>query len=107
MFKVSQFPDWVHVIRLLTAFLLTSGFGIHAFYQHKLEAFDAASPRRWMYWIYSLVFLGVSAANFMQLCITVVFRDYERASFHLGYFTLLLILSYAALLAGVRHRSYD
>ncbi len=106
MFKVSHFPDWVHAVRLLAAFLLTAVFGIHAFYQHKREAFEAASPRRWMYWIYSVVFLGVSAANFTQLCITVVFRDYEKASFHLGYFTLLLILSYSALLAGVRQRNF-
>lgn len=105
--NVAHLPDWVHVLRLLTAFLLTAGFGIHAFYQHKREAFDIASPRRWMYWIYAVVFLGVSVVNFAQLCVTVVFRDYEKASFHLGYFTLLLILSYAALLAGVRHRDFD
>lgn len=107
MFNVSQFPDWAHILRLLVAFLLTSAFGIHAFYNHKREVVDVASPRRWMYWLYSLVFLGVSIANFTQLCVTIVFRDYEKASFHLGYFTLLLILSYAALIAGARHRNFD
>jgi len=107
LLNVTHFPDWTQAVRLLVAFLLTAGFGIHAYYQHRQEAVEAVSPRKWMYWIYSMVFLAASAANFTQLCVTVVFRNYEKASFHLGYFTLLLMLSYAALLAGVRRRAYD
>jgi cell division protein FtsW (lipid II flippase) len=105
--NVSSFPEWAHALRLFIAFLLTAGFGIHAFYQHKQEAIEAVSPRKWMYWIYSVVFLGASSINFMQLCVTMVFRNYQKASFHLGYFTLLLMLSYAALLAGVRKRGFE
>ena len=104
---VAHFPDWAHALRLLVAFLLTAAFGIHAYYQHKQESVEVVSPRKWMYWIYAMVFLGASAANFAQLCVTIVFRNYEKASFHLGYFTLLLILSYASLLAGAKHRAYD
>ncbi len=107
MFDVSHLPDWAQAVRLLVAFLLTAGLGIHAYYQHKQEAVEAVSPRKWMYWIYATVFLAASAANFTQLCVTVVFRNYEKASFHLGYFTLLLMLSYAALLAGVGRRTFD
>lgn len=93
--------------RLLFAFLLTAAFGVHAYYQHKQEAVEAVSPRKWMYWIYSMVFLVLSLASFTQFCVTVAFRSYEKASFHLGYTTLLLALSYLALLAGVRRRSFD
>ncbi len=107
LFNAAQFPDWAQAVRLLIAFLLTAGFGTHAYYQHKQEAVEAVSPRKWMYWMYATVFLGASAANFLQLCVTIVFRNYEKASFHLGYFTLLLMLSYAALLAGVRRRVHD
>ncbi len=107
MLKSTDLPHWLHIIRLLAAFLLTAGLGIHAYYQHRQEAIEAVSPRKWMYWIYSMVFLGASLANFLQLCVTLVFSDYERSSFHIGYFTVLLMLSYAALLAGVRKKSYD
>ncbi len=95
----------MQMVRLLVTFLLTAGFGIHAYYQHKQESVKAVSPRKWMYWLYSVVFLVACTANFTQFCVTVVFRDYQRSSFHIGYTTLLLILSYLALLAGVKRGS--
>lgn len=106
MFNVENWPSWYQALRLLFAFLLTAGFGIHAYYQHKHEAVEAVSPRKWMYWLYSMVFLVASAANFAQLCVTLVFSNYQKASFHLGTSTFLLVLSYMALLAGVRRRGY-
>jgi hypothetical protein len=36
-----------------------------------------------------------------------VFESYTKATFHLGYSTLLLVLSYVALLAGVRRKGYE
>lgn len=102
MFGSSEWPYWFQILRLLLAFWLTAGFGIHAFYRHKQQKYDATSPRRWMYWIYSMVFLLAGTANFCQFLITLVFQDYQKASFHLGYSTLVLVLSYAALLAGDR-----
>lgn len=99
--------SWFHPLRLCFSFLLTASFGIHAYYQHKQESVQAVSPRKWMYWIYSMVFLAVGAANFTQLCVTLVFGIYERPSFHLGYSTMLLVLSYGALLAGVRRKPYE
>jgi hypothetical protein len=107
VFEPMTGPDWFHILRLVFAFLLTAGFGIHAYYRHKQESMEQVSPRQWMYWLYAIVLLAVSLANFAQLCITAVFRDYRQASFHLGYSTLLLILSYVALLAGVKRRSFD
>ena len=95
------------MLRLLVAFLLTATLGIHAFRQHKQEAVEAISPRKWMYWIYAAVFLITSTACFTQLCVTIVFRDYARAPFHLGYSTMLLVLSYVALLAGTRRRTFE
>lgn len=94
--------DELHIARLAFAVLGTAGFGIHAYYQHRQEAVKAVSPRKWMYWLYSVVFLVACAANFTQFCVTLAFRDYQRSSFHIGYTTLLLMLSYVALLAGVR-----
>lgn len=95
-------PNWIQAARLLFTFALTVGFGIHAYNAHMREAVEAVSPRKWMYWLYAMVFLVAGIANFMQLVITLVFQSYEKASFHLGYSTLLLILSYVALLVGVR-----
>lgn len=102
-----QSQGWFHVLRLLFAFLMTAGFGIHAYYQHKQEAIETISPRKWMYWLYAMVFFVASIANFTQLCITIAFGYYLKAPFHLGYSTLLLALSYMALLAGVKRRFLD
>lgn len=107
MIHPDSWPNWLQVLRLLFAFLLTAGFGIHAFYQHKQEAVQSVSARQWMYWLYSMVFLIASVANFTQLAVMLIFQSYEKASFHLGYTTLLLALSYTALLAGVRKRPYE
>lgn len=104
MFDPAHWPDWFQAIRLMVAFFITAGLGIHAYYQHKQEAVEAVSPRKWMYWMYSVVFLVASTATFAQLCVTVVFRNYSKAPFHLGYSTLVLALSYLALMGGVRRR---
>lgn len=104
VFESSHWPNWVQTAELLAAFALTAGFGIHAYSSHKLESDEAVSPRKWMYWLYSMVFLVASVANFAQLCIATMFREYGKASFHLGYTTVLLSLSYVALLAGVRRK---
>lgn|GEM_PF-705608 len=101
-----HWPNWLHIARLLGTFVITVVLGIHAYDRHVQEAVEAVSPRKWMYWMYAMVFLLASVGNFTQLCITLVFQSYEKATFHLGYSTLLLVLSYVALLAGVSRRTY-
>lgn len=104
MLDPSQWPEWLHVVRLVSAVLLTAALGVHAYGSHVRETAAAVSSRRWVYWLYSAVFLAATVANFTQLYVTLVFRSYTEASFHLGYGTLLLALSYVALLAGVRRK---
>ena len=104
MLDPAHWPNWLQAAGLLVAFALTAGFGIHAYSAHVLESVEAVSPRKWMYWLYAMVFLVAGVANFTQLIITLVFRNYEKAGFHLGYSTMLLALSYMALLAGVRRK---
>jgi hypothetical protein len=106
VFDASRWPDWFEAARLLVAFALTAAFGIHAYNAHVQESVQAVSPRKWMYWLYSMVFLVAGVANFTQLMITLVFRNYEKAGFHLGYSTMLLAFSYAVLLVGVRRKGY-
>ena len=105
MLDPSNWPDWLQAARLLVAFVVTAALGIHAYNAHVLELVEAVSPRKWMYWLYSMVFLAAGVANFTQLVITLVFRNYEKAGFHLGSSTMLLALSYMALLAGVRRKN--
>ncbi len=107
MLDPANWPDWFQALRLLVAFVLTAGFGLHAYYQHRQESIEAVSPRKWMYWMYSMVFLLASTATFAQLCVTLVFRDYSKAPFHLGYSTVVLVLSYLALMGGARRRHLD
>lgn len=101
-----HWPDWLQIARLLGTLAVTIAFGIHAYDRHAQEAVEDVSPRKWMYWMYAMVFLVASVANFTQLCITLAFQSYEKATFHLGYSTLLLVLSYVALMAGVSRRTY-
>ena len=107
MFDPGSSSEWLHGLRLVGAFLLTAGCGIHAYSQHKQEAAVAISPRKWMYWLYSVGFLGASAANFTKLCVVIVLPGYMRSSYPLAYATLVLALSYVALLVGVRRRSLE
>ena len=106
MFDPAHWPNWLQILRLSGTLGLTVLFGIHAYDRHAREAVKAVSPRRWMYWLYAMVFLLASVANCAQLTLTLMFGSYEKASFHLGYSTLLLVLSYVALLAGVSRRTY-
>lgn len=105
MLDTVHWPDWLQIVRLLSTFGVTVVLGIHAYHKHVLEAVEAVSPRKWMYWLYAMVFLVASLANFAQLLITLVLQSYDNASFHLGYSTLLLALSYVALLGGVSRRA--
>lgn len=106
MLNAATWPNWIHILRLSFAFLLTAGLGIHAYYQHMRETINIISPRKLMYWLYAAVFFVAALANFTQLCVTLAFRSYQQASFHIGYSTLLLALSYLAVLFGVRRKMY-
>ena len=79
---------------------------VSAYYQHMRETINIISPRKLMYWLYAAVFFVAALANFTQLCVTLAFRSYQQASFHIGYSTLLLALSYLAVLFGVRRKMY-
>jgi hypothetical protein len=87
-------------------FALPVVLGIHAYDSHMKEAVEVVSRRKWMYWFYAMVFLLASVANFVQLWMTVILRSYEYATFHLGYITLFLALSYIPLLAGASRKTY-
>lgn len=104
MLDPTHWPNWFQAARLFVTFALTAVFGIHAYNAHMREAVEAVSRRKWMYWLYSMVFLVASVVNFTQFIVTVVFRSCDKTSFHLGFSTMLLILSYVALLAGVRRK---
>ncbi|MCE5200012.1 MAG: hypothetical protein ABFD54_15435 [Armatimonadota bacterium] len=94
--------DWLHEVRLLSALIITAAMGVHAFYLHKQEAAKAVSPRRWIYWMYSAVFFAAGVTNFAQFCITINFGGMSHAPYQPGFFSLLLVLSYIALLTGAR-----
>lgn len=86
-------------------FAVTAALGIHAYNAHVLESVDAASPRKWMYWLYAMAFLAAAVANFVQFAILLIFAQRGGVGFQLGYLTMLLVLSYVVLLAGVRRKT--
>ena len=106
VFDPVHWPDWVQIVRLLSATAATVAFGIHAYNRHVLESDEAVSRRKWMYWLYAMVFLAVTLANFAELWIAVAFSTYGRAPLGLAYLTLLLGLSYVALLGGASRKPF-
>ncbi len=104
MFDLNQWPDWLQATRLVISLALIVGFGVHAYRAHVRQADLAASSRRWIYGLYSLAFLGAAASIFAHLLVALAFKDYHGAGLPLALISLLLILSYAALLAGDRKK---
>ncbi len=104
MFDFTQWPDWLQAIRLVITLALITGFGIHAYRAHVRQADLAASSRRWIYWLYSLAFLGTAAWIFAHLLVAEVFEHYQGAGMLVALVSVLLILSYCALLAGDRKK---
>ncbi|MHB9038512.1 MAG: hypothetical protein ACYC64_17815 [Armatimonadota bacterium] len=99
-------PNWFHALRLLMAFLLTAAMGIHSYYRHVQESVKVVSARKLMYWLYSVVFLFACTTNFVLLVLTLASKNYGDMPPHIGVFTLLLVFSYLALLAGARKSPY-
>lgn len=104
MFDLNQWPDWLQATRLVITLALIIGFGIHAYSAHVRQSAMATSSRRWIYWLYSLAFLGTAASIFAHLLVAEVFKNYQGAGLSLALLSLLLILSYSALLAGERKK---
>ncbi len=104
MFDLNQWPDWLQATRLVITLALIMGCGIHAYRAHTRQADLAASSRRWIYWLYSLAFLATSASIFAHLLVAHIFEDYRGAGLSLALISVLLILSYSALLAGERKK---
>ena len=68
-------PFWLQFLKHAVTFVLVAGAGIHAYYKHVQEAVSPVSRRKWMFWIYAVVFMAAGAAVFAQLCIVSTFRE--------------------------------
>lgn len=80
--------------------------GVHSYYRHTLESIKAVSMRKLIYWLYSLAFLIACLTNFVLLVLTITTKNYGEMPPHVGAFTVLLVFSYLALLAGARKGPY-
>ncbi|MDO8585731.1 MAG: hypothetical protein Q7T82_01710 [Armatimonadota bacterium] len=90
-------PDWLHAVRLLITFLITATLGAHAFYKFRVLT-GTASPKLWTFFLYAMAFILSSTLNFVALLITVATRSYgPMPKVSLGPFTVLLVITYAAL----------
>jgi hypothetical protein len=94
--QIAHAPDWAQAVRLFITFMLTTGLGMHAFYRFRVLR-ETASPKMWAFFLYSLVFLFSCSLNFLSLLVTVATRTYGPIPhFHLGPFTVTLVITYAA-----------
>lgn len=107
-------PEWVQAVRLLLTFLVTAAAGVHAFYlfqtageqRQKSSAGESLAVRlRWIFLLYAGLFLFVSVLNFSYLLITVALK-YPGGPFKLGTLSLILVVSYAALVFGSGRRMH-
>lgn len=90
------------MIYLLT--VLTIGGGIHAYYMHSLEMGNFTSSRKWVYWIYSAIFLLLSSLNVVVLSVALAFPQTGSAIVNMAYASFAILLSYALTLAGIRSK---
>lgn len=105
MLEPTSWPGWIQATGLFIAFAVAVVLGVHAYNAHVHESGQLISRRKWMYWLYSVVFLVIGIADFAQLCISTSFGGYTKASFYLGYFTLLLAVPYVAFTVSICRRS--
>lgn len=91
---------------LLLTIILAIGSGTHAFYRHKREGKEAVSAQRVIFGVYSIGFLAACLLDFSQLLISVQFGDHKGLSLYFAYATIVLLLSYGAVLMGVNRRLY-
>ena len=98
--------NYFDILRLLIVFILTATMGVHSYYRHTQESIKAVSMRKLIYWLYSLAFLIACVTNFVLLALTIATKSYGEMPPHVGAFTILLVFSYLALLAGARKGPY-
>lgn len=100
---MNDFPTWLHILRLLVTFLFCAGMGIHAYASFNIHSITA---RKWMFFLYSLVFLFTSLLTLAYLMVSAKMGDYSNGPVKLGTFNMLLIFSYLALNYEVGKRKF-
>jgi hypothetical protein len=91
---------------LILTTILAIGSGMHAFFRHKREGKEAVSAQRLIFGLYSAGFLAAVLIDFSQLLVSIQFGDHNGLSLYFGYATIVLLLSYGAVLMGVSRRLY-
>lgn len=95
-------PDVLHAVRLFVTFFLTAGLGAHAFCRFRSLS-EEGSPKLWAYFLYSMAFALSTTLNFISLVVTLATRDYGgMRGVHLGPFTVILVITYAAFAITAR-----
>jgi hypothetical protein len=98
---MADFPVWMQILRLLATLLLCTCLGVHAYASSKTHLLKA---RKWVFLLYSLVFLFTSLVTLAYLMVSIRMEGYSQGPVKLGLFNMLLIFSYLALSYGVGKR---
>lgn len=106
--------DWkIQAARLLLTFLITAGAGVHAYLlfgrtravEHNISLSENLETRfRWIFLVYAGIFICIAAFNFIHFLVTVTLRDYVGGPFKLGMLSLIVVVSYAAIVFGSGRR---
>jgi len=100
--RAPALPCWVHELRMALSILVTAACGAHAW--HSLRAIPSVpSALRAVSFLYAAAFFFAAWANSVMLLATLLAGRYQRGPYHLGTFTLLLVVSYV-LTAGIGRR---
>ncbi len=101
MLDFGGWPIWLTVIRRLLTVLVMAGLGLHAYVQYRRGGRQMLTPERWLFLLFSAVFLFASVANLVAATLAVQYHS-RRGPLNFGIFSLLLFVVYFVF----AHRAY-
>lgn len=102
--RASTWPCWIHEIRMALSILVTAACGAHAWHSLRTGS-SAPSALQWASAIYAVAFFFAAWANSVMLLVTLLAGRYQQGPYHLGTFTLLLVVTYVLTAGLSRHAS--
>lgn len=73
--------------------VLTGACGAHAWGQMRTSV-DVPLAFRWMFFLYAFAFFFAAWANYVMMLVTLYSKHHQPGPYHVGTFTLLLLVTY-------------
>ncbi len=100
-------PDqaiWELVIKRGLAILVLASFGIHAYVQYRRRGKETPTPRRWVYFSFSLTLAFAVVVN-MAMLILAVRCGIKGSQFKTGVFSFMIFMLYLIYASNITQRA--